>query len=163
MTTTLLRPVPFQLSDDARTVAVESLNTWLVDLIALGLRLKQAHWNLRGARFKNVHEQFDEILADVRVAVDDVAERAVTIGGAADGRPETVAKRTTLGEFPAGRLTVEQAIDLGCGDLAAAIQCGRAHLGKLAEADPISEDLAIGILSTLEKHHWLLHSQRADA
>ena len=108
-TVTELHHVPFSVDADDRSVAVDELNAWLVDLVALALRLKQAHWNLRGARFKSVHEQLDEILVDVRAAVDDVAERVVTIGGAADGRPRVVGEKHALSDFPSGRLTVEDA------------------------------------------------------
>lgn len=158
-TVSQLRSVPFSVSESDRTIAKDALNEWLVDLIALALRLKQAHWNLRGARFKSVHEQLDEILVDVREAVDDVAERVVTIGGAADGRPRTVASNLTLDEFPGGELTVHEAIHYCCRDLAAAIQRGREKQPKLAESDPVSEDLVIGVLAALEKHHWMLQSQ----
>ncbi len=154
------RPVPFDLPDDSRELAIEQLQSWLPHLIALGLRLKQAHWNLRGARFKSVHEQLDEILEDVRAGVDDVAERIVTIGGAADGLPQTVASESAFATFPSGLLTVDQAIGAICDDLAATVKHGRAALGKLAEADPVSEDLAIGVIGGLEKHHWMLGSQR---
>lgn len=155
-------PVPFNLADDAREETVTRLQSWLPHLIGLALRLKQAHWNLRGARFQSVHEQLDKILDDVRTGVDDVAERIVTVGGAADGLPKTVASHSAFEDFPPGLLTVEQAIDTICGDLAATVQHGRGCLGRLGEADPISEDLAIGVVGALEKHHWMLSSQRVD-
>tara|TARA_R110002072_G_scaffold31466_1_gene96901 strand:- start:10051 stop:10548 length:498 start_codon:yes stop_codon:yes gene_type:complete len=164
MTTTVptLRPIPFDLAEDARITAVDSLNAWLVDLIALGLRLKQSHWNLRGTRFQSVHEQLDEILVDVRNATDDIAERVVTLGAAADGRPSIVAKHMTLKDFPSGQLTVEQAIRASCGDLGGVIQHGRTCLEAVGRADPISEDLVISVLSALEKHHWMLDAQRDE-
>ena len=122
---TKLRTIPFDLSTDRRDQATGVLNDWLPSLIDLALCLKQAHWNLRGERFRSVHEHLDEILADVRTAVDDVAERAVTLGGQADGRPQTVTARSRLPEFPAGLLTVEQAIDASCAHLGAVIDAGR--------------------------------------
>ncbi len=159
MTETLHRSTPFDLPDHNRAQTVEALQTWLPGLVATALRLKQAHWNLRGRRFKSIHEQLDEILVDVREAVDDVAERIVTVGGAADGLPATVSTKAELGDFPSGLLTVEQAIGLVCDDLAAMSRRGRSAMAKLAEVDPISEDLAIGIVSAIEKHHWMLTSQ----
>ncbi|MCA8941199.1 MAG: DNA starvation/stationary phase protection protein [Planctomycetes bacterium] len=157
---TTLRTVPFNLSDDVREQTIGNLQSWLPSLIGLTLRLKQAHWNLRGVRFKSVHEQLDEILADARDAVDDVAERIVTLGGAADGVPSTVSSYAGFGPFPAGLLSVETAIDTICSDLAAVVRDGRRHIGSIGEVDPVSEDLAIGIVGAVEKHHWMLHSQR---
>ena len=155
---TIHRPAPFNISFDDRTQVADSCNAWLVDLIALSLNLKQAHWNLRGARFKSVHEQLDEILLDARAAVDDVAERVVTIGAPADGRAATVHEKANLGEFPGGPLTVQQAIRASCNDLSTVIQNGRECL-KQVSADPVTEDLIISICSALEKHHWMLESQ----
>lgn len=158
--THVVRPVPFDLTDESREQSIEQLQNWLPFLIASGLRLKQAHWNLRGARFKSVHEQLDEILADVRDAVDDVAERIVTLGGAANGLPATVASADGFADFALGLLTVEQAIDTICQDLAVVAQRGREGIGSLGEVDPVSEDLAIGIVGSIEKHHWMLQSQK---
>jgi starvation-inducible DNA-binding protein len=155
---TIHHHAPFDISFDDRTQVADSCNTWLVDLIALALNLKQAHWNLRGARFKSVHEQLDEILVDVRVAVDDVAERIMTIGASADGRPIAVREKSTLGEFPGGPLTVQQAIQASCNDLHTVIRHGRECLKDTA-SDPITEDLVISVCSSLEKHHWMLESQ----
>lgn len=169
MTATTLHPrstvrsVPFSVDAATRASVVEQLNDWLVDLVALSLRLKQAHWNLRGARFKSIHEQLDEILVDVRAAVDDVAERVVTIGGVADGRPSKVAEAATFDAFPAGELDVQQAVELCSDDLATVVQRGRALQPQLATGDPVSEDLVLGVLGALEKHHWMLRSQGESA
>ena len=43
------------------------------------------------------------------------------------------------------------------------MQNGRQCLEKVGPADPISEDLVIGILAALEKHHWMLESQEGMA
>ena len=155
---TIHRPAPFDIAFDERTQVADSCNAWLVDLIALGLNLKQAHWNLRGARFKTVHEQLDDILVDVRAAGDDVAERIVTIGAVADGRPATVNEKSTLGAFTGGPLSVRQAIHATCNDLRTVIQHGRLCL-KLVAIDPVTEDLVISICASLEKHHWMIESQ----
>lgn len=156
--TTIHRTAPFNISIEDRTQVADSCNAWLVDIISLSLNLKQAHWNLRGARFKSVHEQLDEILVDVRAAVDDVAERIMTIGAHADGRAITVREHSTLADFPGGSLSVPQAIRATCNDLRTVIQHGRKCL-KQAASDPVTEDLIISICSALEKHHWMLESQ----
>ena len=155
-----IRPVPLDLSTDKRESVGTELQSWLPYLVGLSLRLKQAHWNLRGRRFKSIHEQLDEILADLRVAVDDVAERIVTIGGAADGLPATVAATEGFEPMPADLLGVETVIDVIGDDLAVVSQRGRRCLQVVGEVDPISEDLAITVIGVLEKHHWLLRSQR---
>jgi len=155
----VLRPVPFDVPAEHRATVIQQLNGWLPALIDLALCLKQAHWNLRGSRFKSVHEQLDEILEIVREGVDDVAERVVTVGGAADGRPAVVAEKSGLGEFPDGLLTVEQAVEDTCSHMSKVIQKGRGCIEELGKVDPVSEDLAIGVVGGLEKQFWMLHSQ----
>lgn len=159
-TATIARPVPFDINDKSREQSIEQMQSWLPYLIAMALRLKQAHWNLRGVRFKSVHEQLDEILEDVRMGVDDVAERIMTIGGSADGLPDTVAGADGFATFSRGLLGVDDAIATISEDLAVCVQRGRKCIAALGKVDPVSEDLAIGLVGTLEKHHWMLHSQR---
>jgi starvation-inducible DNA-binding protein len=43
-----------------------NLQSVLVDLIALHLQGKQAHWNIVGPNFRDLHLQLDEIVGDVR-------------------------------------------------------------------------------------------------
>src|SRR5256885_8279490 len=73
-----------------------ALQETLVELIDLHLRAKQAHWNVAGWHFRSLHLHLDELTDAVRDAADLVAERAVAIGYAPDGRPGTVAKSTPV-------------------------------------------------------------------
>ena len=68
------------------------------------------------------------------------------------------ARRYTYVIGPEG--TIEQAIDTICGDLATSVQQGRKCIAALGEVDPVSEDLAIAVVGGLEKHHWMLNSQK---
>ena len=54
-------------------VVEKALQQALVDLTDLSLLGKQAHWNIKGTRFRALHLQLDEIVDEVRVASDDVA------------------------------------------------------------------------------------------
>ncbi|GAA1797254.1 DNA starvation/stationary phase protection protein [Luedemannella flava] len=147
---------------DVNTVGTLLQDT-LVELTDLHLRGKQAHWNLAGPTFKQVHEQLDEVVDGVRAAADEVAERAVAIGYAVDGRPSTVAKSTPLSEFPAGQITVAECVELMTTALEEACGHIRERIGKLDEPDPVSQDTLIGVLATLEKFHWMFAVQRVGA
>jgi starvation-inducible DNA-binding protein len=93
--------VPF--GSDERAVAGE-LQGMLVDLIDLALIGKQAHWNVEGRWFRSLHLDLDELVDDWRTLGDEVAERAVAIGAAPDGRAETVAGSTEIEPLPTGAL-----------------------------------------------------------
>lgn len=135
-----------------------TLQTFLVDLVALSLDGKQLHWHVTGPLFKPVHEQLDEVVTFVRTAADDVAERAVALGHAVDARATTVAKETSLPDTPDGWLDAADAVRRYVGSLDAAIARGRAAIAALEE-EPVSQDLVIGIVAELEKQRWLLDAQ----
>jgi starvation-inducible DNA-binding protein len=104
------------LPEATRVKAVELLNARLADCIDLQTQTKQAHWNVKGPHFIGLHELFDKVNEDVEEYVDEIAERAVQLGGVAEGTARTVAKRSSLPEYPA------QAVD------------GRSHVEALSSA-----------------------------
>src|SRR5262249_46229588 len=70
------------------------------DCIDLQTQTKQAHWNVKGPNFIALHELFDKINEDVEDYVDEIAERAVQLGGVAEGTARMVARRSALAEYP---------------------------------------------------------------
>ncbi|HRX86027.1 MAG TPA: DNA starvation/stationary phase protection protein [Phycisphaerae bacterium] len=138
---------------------VESLQRNLLDLLNLGLQLKQVHWNLRGPHFRPVHLQLDEIVADARDASDEVAERIATLGEPADGRAATIAENSTLDAVPEGLIRDEDGVSLMCDRLVAVSSRLRAAIDTTDKTDQVTQDLLIGICGKLEKHMWMLRSQ----
>src|SRR5262245_29600017 len=89
------------LPEAARTKVVELLNARLADAIDLQTQCKQAHWNVKGSDFIALHKLFDEVNGAVEEYVDLIAERAVQLGGLANGTARVVAKHSSLPEYPA--------------------------------------------------------------
>jgi starvation-inducible DNA-binding protein len=141
-----------------RDKVVELLQTTLANLIDLALMGKQAHWNLRGPQFRAIHLQLDEVVNDVRLHSDEVAERIVTLGVSADGRSQTIAKSSTLEPFPKGHIPALEAAKELADRIDHSVRALRQGLGQLGELDPVSEDLAIAVAGSLEKHQWMLRS-----
>src|SRR5215813_8890920 len=79
------------LSEDIRKVAAALLQARLSDVLDLEAQLKQAHWNVTGRDFFQLHELFDKLHDEVEDFVDILAERITAIGGIADGRVQTTA------------------------------------------------------------------------
>ena len=108
------------LPEATRVKAVELLNARLADCIDLQTQAKHAHWNVKGPTFIALHELFDKINEEVEDYVDDIAERAVQLGGVAESTARMVAKRSSLSEYPvkpvdgtAARKGIDQANELG--------------------------------------------------
>ena len=89
------------LPADLRGKMIALLNARLADSIDLQTQCKQAHWNVKGPDFIALHELFDKINEDVEEYVDLLAERAVQLGGTAEGTIQAVIKSTSLKEYGA--------------------------------------------------------------
>ena len=99
------------LSESIRSEAIGLLNARLADAIDLQSQTKQAHWNVKGPNFLALHELFDKINEDVEDYVDELAERAVQLGGVAEGTARMAVKRSSLGEYPSGAVDGRSHVD----------------------------------------------------
>jgi DNA-binding ferritin-like protein (oxidative damage protectant) len=139
-------------------VVEKALQQALVDLTDLSLLGKQAHWNIKGSRFRALHLQLDEIVDEVRTASDDVAERLAALGGAPDARAATVATASGLKQFDAGALSVDEVYSQFEELLMTVSDRIKATLDPVDDVDHLSNDLLIGIATGLEKQAWMLRS-----
>ncbi|MFF8193100.1 Dps family protein [Streptomyces bobili] len=147
------------LSDADLTIVSEALQGALVDLIDLSLVAKQVHWNVVGPRFRSVHLQLDEVVDIARTHSDTVAERASALGVSPDGRAATVAGASGITVAPEGWVKDTDAVGVLVTALGAVITRMRERVAATGEADPVSQDLFIGITGDLEKHHWMFQAE----
>src|SRR5204863_1368578 len=71
------------LDFEKREPIIALLNQQLADTFDLYSQTKQAHWNVKGAQFIQLHELFDKLATEVLDYVDTLAERATSLGGTA--------------------------------------------------------------------------------
>lgn len=154
-------PITSPLNDSDSDITGRALQDTLLDLIDLHLVAKQAHWNVVGKFFRDVHLQLDELVTAARGFADDVAERAVTIGVSPDGRASTVAKGSGLPDLPSGWRTDSQVIEAVVDSLGEVIARLRKRIDETDKTDLVSQDLLIAIASDLEKSHWMWQAQLA--
>ncbi|MFJ3823097.1 Dps family protein [Streptomyces nodosus] len=136
-----------------------ALQQILVDLVELHLQGKQAHWNVVGHNFRDLHLQLDEIVDDARESADVIAERMRALDKWPDGRSDTVTASTTLPAFPEGELSVSAVVDLVTTRLRATVDTVRTHHDQVDSEDPSTADLLHGIIVTLEKHAWMVGAE----
>src|SRR5881409_3394897 len=84
------------IPESSRADLVELLNARLADTFDLYSQLKQAHWNVKGSDFIQLHLLYDEIAESVIEYVDTIAERATALGGLALGTARMAAAASTL-------------------------------------------------------------------
>ena len=144
---------------DAPPSLPQNLQKVLVDLIELHLQGKQAHWNLVGTNFRDLHLQLDEIVDTAREASDTIAERMRALNAVPDGRSDTVTASTTLAAMPPEELSTAETVDLITTRIYTAVDTIRTVHDEVDAADPSSSDLLHVIIQELEKNAWMLKSE----
>jgi starvation-inducible DNA-binding protein len=147
------------LSETTRVKAVELLNARLADAIDLQTQAKQAHWNVKGPNFIALHELFDKISEDVADYGDDLAERAVQLGGVAEGTARLVAKRSSLAEYPANVVDGRSQVEALSSALAAFGAAAREAIDQANElGDLDTADLFTEISRGVDKWLWFVEA-----
>jgi starvation-inducible DNA-binding protein len=136
-----------------------NLQRVLVDLIELHLQGKQAHWNVVGTNFRDLHLQLDELVDFAREASDTVAERMRALDAVPDGRSDTVAASTTLPEFPAYEHSTAEVVELISNRVYAAVDTIRTVHDAVDAEEPSTADILHQLIDDLEKLAWLIKSE----
>jgi len=153
------------LREKTRRAIIDLLNQELADVLDLGLQAKQAHWNVKGPHFIGLHELFDKVAEELEELTDDMAERAVELGGVALGTIQIISKKSRLSSYP---------LDLASGQKhVAALSSALANCGastrraidtasKAGDAD--TADLFTEVSRGIDKLLWLVeaHAQATD-
>jgi starvation-inducible DNA-binding protein len=163
---TVARPLLWNTHHDqpeARRVAVSALlNAQLADLLDLRLQAKQAHWNVKGPQFAALHELFDEVAEELDGLTDEVAERAVVLGGSARGTLQVLAAESRLAAYPLEALCGNDHLWSLSAALAATAQSIRAAVRTAQEAgDDGSADVLTQVSRALDTLLWKVESHVA--
>lgn len=147
----------------ASTKLADDLQRVLVDLIELHVQGKQAHWNVVGHNFRDLHLQLDEIILAAREFFDEVAERMRALYITPDGRSATVAATTSLPAFPDGEVDTAATVDLVAQRLYAAVGTIRGVHDDVDGEDPTSADILHGVIERLEQLAWMVSAENRVA
>ncbi|MEU7632856.1 DNA starvation/stationary phase protection protein [Nocardia sp. NPDC049220] len=131
----------------------------LVDLVELHLQGKQAHWNVVGTNFRDLHLQLDELVDAARAASDTIAERMRALDAVPDGRSDTVAATTSLPPFPAQEVKTADVVDLVTTRTYAVTDTIRTVHDAVDTEDPSTSDLLHQIIDALEKLAWMIKAE----
>ena len=159
MGTTTRRTEAAILNFQASPGLTANLQRVLVDLIELHLQGKQAHWNVVGTNFRDLHLQLDELVDFAREASDTIAERMRALDAVPDGRSDTVAGSTTLPQFPAYEHSTDEVVDLITARIYATVDTLRAVHDAVDAEDPSTADVLHQFIDGLEKLAWLIKSE----
>ncbi len=147
---------------DVAAGVAQFLSPVVIDLTALVVNGKQAHWHVRGSNFIGVHELLDVIVGHAQEWADLAAERIVALGLPVDARLGTVAAKTTTGELTAGFRQSNDTIAEVIGQIDAALAAVNTAVKELDGLDQTSQDVAIEIARGLDKDRWFLFAHISE-
>ncbi|GAA2087850.1 DNA starvation/stationary phase protection protein Dps [Pseudolysinimonas kribbensis] len=146
---------------DVAAGVAQFLSPVVLDLQALAVDGKQAHWHVRGTNFQAVHELLDLVVQHAQDYADLAAERVVALGLPVDARIQTVAAKTTTPALEQGFQQSDQTIAQVIAQIDAALVTVRTAVEELNELDQVSQDVAIEIARGLDKDRWFLFAHLA--
>lgn len=143
----------------ASSALADNLERVLVDLIELQLQGKQAHWNVVGTNFRDLHLQLDELVDFAREASDTIAERMRALDAVPDGRSDTVVAATSLPQISAKEINTTAVVDLVTTRIYATVDTLRTVRHAVEAEDPSTSDILDQLIEGLEKLAWLIKSE----
>jgi len=147
------------LDPQVRTQVIALLNQSLANTLDLKTQAKQAHWNVKGANFLQLHELFDQIASQLEGYADTLAERVTALGGVALGTARTVATTSVIAEFPPDITEGRDYVVALADRMAVYAKMTRQNIDKTAElGDAGTADLFTGISREVDKALWFLEA-----
>jgi starvation-inducible DNA-binding protein len=147
------------LSVEIRESVANILNQTLATTLDLKTQTKQAHWNVKGSNFLQLHELFDELAGELEDYVDLVAERITALASVPLGTARIASQNSLIPEYP---LDAVAGIDhlTALADRFATygnhLRDAIAKTGDLGDAD--TSDLYTEISRTIDKRLWFLEA-----
>jgi starvation-inducible DNA-binding protein len=152
-------PTANDLGADVREKSISLLNQQLADATDLYSQIKQAHWNVKGLQFHQLHLLFDSLADEVEGHIDDIAERATALGGIALGTIRMAAASSRLEDYPTNAINGRQHLEALITRFAAVGKTTRAAIDTATGfGDADTADLFTGVSRSLDKSLWFLEA-----
>ncbi|MGB3767399.1 MAG: DNA starvation/stationary phase protection protein Dps [Phormidesmis sp.] len=152
-------PTRIDLALETRQKVAAMLNGTLAATTDLRTQTKQAHWNVKGKDFYQLHLLFDEMAGELEEYADMVAERVTALAGTAMGTVRLAAKESIIPEYDFDAVG-------GMEHVAALADRYAVYAKHLREAidqsdewgDQDTNDLYVEISRTIDKRLWFLEA-----
>jgi starvation-inducible DNA-binding protein len=152
------------LSHEVRQKMIDMLNKQLAETLDLYSQTKQAHWNVKGSDFYQLHELFDELAEDVFKFVDIIAERATALGGFAQGTIRMAASGSGLPEYPRDTFEGRQHVEALIERFSKYAASSRRAIDIAQDEDDMgTSDLFTDIVRAVDKDLWFLEAHIQSA
>jgi starvation-inducible DNA-binding protein len=148
------------ISESNRDGIVKILNAVLSDEYVLYTKTRNYHWNVVGPQFNDLHKFFESQYEALNEVVDDVAERARSLGGKAYGTLAEFVQHSRLREQPGKQPAALTMVANLQADHEAMVRTLRADLATVMDKhnDAGTSDFLTGLMEKHEKMAWMLRS-----
>jgi starvation-inducible DNA-binding protein len=163
--TSRLYPTRIEIPAQARSQIVVLINQTLAASLDLKTQAKQAHWNVKGTDFYQLHELFDVLAGELEEYIDMFAERVTALGGYAVGTARAAASNSILPEYPFDILDGKDHVTALADRFAAYGKHVREAIDKTNDlGDVDTADLYTEVSRNIDKRLWFLeaHLQVAE-
>ena len=149
----------YPLAGDAeRAKSAKVTQQVVVDLLSIFNMYKEAHWNLSGPLYLQLHEFYQEQADYYRLQADVFAERVRHLGYSVDGRHSTVTKTTTIPDFPGGYVTDNESIKLLIDRVTVLQKEVYAGIHETEQSDPTTSNKLQDLAYSVDKNLWQLRA-----
>jgi len=147
------------VAPEVRQQMIGVLNQQLAQTLDLYTQTKQAHWNVKGTSFFQLHELFDKVAEDVFGFVDTIAERATALGGYACGTARMAAANSSLPEYPREAIDGRQHLEALIDRFARCVAANRKALDDAQnKGDAATADIFTDVARAADKALWFLEA-----
>lgn len=148
------------MEEGQREDAISLLAAVLCNQHVLYIKMRNFHWNLKGPRFHDLHEFFEQEYKEIESAIDETAERIRMLGGVSPGSMAEFLGGSTLKEAAGEIISGNDAIVALIADHDAAIRNLRQRIPYCEEKlnDIGTADFLTERLRSHEQSAWMLRS-----
>lgn len=142
-------------SEETKDV-VENLNKLLANLHVHYQKLRNYHWNVEGADFFDIHDTFEEEYNEVKLEIDEVAERIRVFGKTPFSTLEKYLEVSEIKETGTDLSSDEMVKEiLRDFEILLSFMVDSIESAKII-GDISTDDLITGFMKRREKKHWML-------
>jgi starvation-inducible DNA-binding protein len=136
----------------------KQLNLQIANWTVLYTKLHNFHWFVKGPNFFTLHEKFEALYDEAAGYIDDIAERLLAIGGTPIATLREALATASITEA-SGKESAEEMVAAVVADFAKLDSELKEGMEAAERAeDEATSDLLLGIVSSLEKHRWMLNA-----
>lgn len=139
---------------------VDHLNTLLANYQVHYQKLRGCHWNVKGNDFFTLHVKFEELYNNAQLAIDELAERILTLGKSPYSTYADYIKIAEIKEIETENLSATKMVEAILADFKKLIEIEREVIENAADTanDEGTADMVIGFMKFKEKTSWMLRA-----